>query len=397
MPEPDLPPQAPTDPAPPPLGEPPASPAEVPSSPGAAGPLPGPAEVGPPPLGVTEHPRPSPAHGVPPGPESEVRPAAPGASDPSIAAREAAEFALSFAGGFPAGEAGPHVPVGIPSPAVPSEGARRALAAPAGPDAEPRSSGEEGRRSEPGVSKLLGVSLLEVPGLQDLPESELARLIRKARLVALAPQEEVTSFAVALVVKGDVAIVSVVADVACAQAHVGDVVFTEGSLENGVELRVVAGLDGAVVAVWDQEALSQATLSCPWVADELRAIADRYQAFAGAVMGKLGERLDESLLEIVLSRCAVRLLLADEPLLEVGQPVGELHIVGAGRILLHQAGGSVDLGPGDFVFPSAVLTSEPASARAVAGAGGALVLVAGRHETHELMVSVPPLLELLSQ
>jgi hypothetical protein len=77
--------------------------------------------------------------------------------------------------------------------------------------------------------------------------------------------------------------------------------------------------------------------------------------------------------------------------------VGGLFIVGAGRIELEGAkSGTEQLGPGDFVFPTTILMAGSAPAVARAGASGALLMAADRHAAHELMVSVPPLLELLA-
>jgi hypothetical protein len=87
-------------------------------------------------------------------------------------------------------------------------------------------------------------------------------------------------------------------------------------------------------------------------------------------------------------------------LVEKGKPVGGLFIVGAGRIELGvdaaRAGSEGELGPGDFLFAAQVLMGGSAPTAARAGASGALLMAADRHSAHELMVVVPPLLELLA-
>jgi CRP-like cAMP-binding protein len=100
----------------------------------------------------------------------------------------------------------------------------------------------------------------------------------------------------------------------------------------------------------------------------------------------------------VFGKCETRQLLEGDVLIEAGQSLAGLHIVGAGRLEVFGPEGDKrgELGAGDFVFASAVLGGGKAPARAVAGAGGALVLHASRHATHELLVSVPPLLEILT-
>jgi hypothetical protein len=192
-----------------------------------------------------------------------------------------------------------------------------------------------------------------------------------------------------------------IADVACAHASVGDVVFTAGSLDEGIALRVVAGESDTRVAVWDSTALRAATSDCPWVADELRVVADRYQALAGAAMGPLGERLDDGLREQVTSRCEVKTLLPGEVFVRAGEIVPGMHIVGGGRVELVAGDGDGaevigKFSPGDFLFANEVLGHGTASASARAGPGGALILFAERMVAHELLVSVPPLLELLA-
>lgn len=264
-----------------------------------------------------------------------------------------------------------------------------AVEAPPEPEPAPEPEPEEARIGE--------VSLADVRGLEDLPPEAQLEFAACARLERLGSEEEVGSFAVGLVIEGDVALMPTIADVPIARARRGDVVFTQGTLQEGIALRVVAGDSGALVATWDQAAWQQATADCPWVADELREVADRFQALAGAAMGELGERFDESLRAAVTDRCEVRALLSEEVLVEAGCTVPGMYIVGGGRIELLNGEGGVDtLGPGEFLFPAQVLAAGKASRSARAGADGALVLFADRMTAHELLVSVPPLIEILA-
>ncbi len=249
--------------------------------------------------------------------------------------------------------------------------------------------------------KIGNIVLGEVRGLEDLPPEAQQAFAAQAQLETLDIDEEVGHFAVALVIEGWVSIMPTIADTACATASPGDVVFTTGTLSEGVELRVVAGESDSKVAVWDAEALEAATADCPWVADELRLVADRFQALAGATMGLLGERLDESLREQVTSRCEVKTFLPGEEFVTQGAAVPGMHIVGAGRVELVSGEGDdaevlEELGPGDFLFASEVLSAGSAHASARAGDGGALILFAPRMAAHELLVSVPPLLEIFA-
>jgi CRP-like cAMP-binding protein len=134
------------------------------------------------------------------------------------------------------------------------------------------------------------------------------------------------------------------------------------------------------------------------VTDELRLVADGLQALAGASVGALGERLDETLRAMVTARCDVRTLSAGEVIVEQGSQVPGMHIVGAGRLELLTETGEVEseLGPGDFLFAAQVLSAGRAPRTARVGKSGAVILAADRKVAHELMVSVPPLLELLA-
>ncbi|MCL4752822.1 MAG: hypothetical protein KJ015_21860 [Myxococcales bacterium] len=299
-------------------------------------------------------------------------------------------------------DAAPSVPAPPPFSELPPEGGEpdiaALLAAAAGPTAPaelaPATTEPAGPEDEPRIG---GVKLADVAGLQDLPPEGQAELVRTARVETLDVDEEVSAFAVALVIEGWASIMPSIADVACAFAQVGEVVFTHGTLEDSVSLRVVAGETDTRIAVWDRAALEHATSACPWVADELRLVADRFQALAGASMGPLGERLDDTLRQMVTSRCDVRTVMSGEQIVEAQKPVPGMFIVGGGTVELTSGEDVVgELGPGEFLFATIVMAASKAPMGARAGAGGALLLFAERHAAHELMLSVPPLLEILA-
>jgi hypothetical protein len=70
-----------------------------------------------------------------------------------------------------------------------------------------------------------------------------------------------------------------------------------------------------------------------------------------------------------------------------------MHIVGCGRVELDNGGGA---SPGEFLFAAEILGGGKAKESARAGKTGALVLFAPRSVAHEMLVSVPPLLEILA-
>ncbi len=242
-----------------------------------------------------------------------------------------------------------------------------------------------------------GILLEEVQGFEDLPAEVQRKLAAQARIEVLAEGEEVAFFGAAVVTSGSVDILPAFSDDAGAVAHQADVVFTQGTLSDSIELRVVAKVDETRVAVWAPDELEAALAECPWVEDELRFIADYFLAVCGAALGPLGERLDDSLRATVFRRLEVRALAPREMLLEAGESIHSLFVVGGGRLELNREGTSpVELPPGGFVFPDKMMTAQNAPCNVQAGEQGALVLFAPRAVAHELMMSVPPLLEVLA-
>lgn len=250
----------------------------------------------------------------------------------------------------------------------------------------------------PAAEPQLGDVLLgEVRGLEDVPPEGQAILVREARIERLAEGEEVSSFGLALILRGAVSVMPTVADLSCARAGKGEIVWSQGNLEEGIALRLVAVLDSTEVAVWDAELLKSTVRDYPWVVADLKTLADRYQALAGVAMGPMGERLDDALRATVTDRCEIKRLLPGESLTTQAKAVGGMYIVAAGRIEVVD-GNAVEseLGPGDFLFAPQVLSNGAAPRDSRAGAGGALVLFAARSVAHELLLSVPPLLEIFA-
>jgi CRP-like cAMP-binding protein len=164
-------------------------------------------------------------------------------------------------------------------------------------------------------------------------------------------------------------------------------------------MRLVTASDQGIVAVWDEEAVTEAFHACPWVEDELRSAGDRFQALVGITMGPLGERLDTSLRASVTDRLELRTLAEHEVFAARGQPIPGMLIVGAGELELLAEDGNANgkvLRPGDFLFPSEVLRAAPAPETVRAAEGGAIILVANRQIAQELLVTCPPLLEIFA-
>jgi hypothetical protein len=238
-----------------------------------------------------------------------------------------------------------------------------------------------------------------VDAFSDLPDDARAAFARTASVRDLAPAEEVTGFALALVLQGNVDLAATLVDTPARRLETGAVVRSRATIEHVTRIRLLAGADPARVATWDERAVEQAFRTCPWVEHELRAASDRFHAEVGLTLGPLGERLDPMLRDGVVAKLTLRVLGELEVFATRGKPIPALLVVGAGRLEFVGDDGNPTLGglrPGDFLFPNEVLRAAPAPTTVRAAKGGALVLIAPRGAAQELLVTYPPLLEIFA-
>ena len=235
--------------------------------------------------------------------------------------------------------------------------------------------------------------------LADLPEDARDGFAKAATVQRLAREEEVAGFALALVLEGEVDLAATIVDASAVRLRAGQMVRAKGTIEHVTPVRLVGASEAARVATWDEPAVEAALHGCPWVEDELRAAGDRFQAEVGITLGALGERLDQSLRADLTHRLTLRALAEHEVYATRGKPLPGLLVVGAGELELVDESDRVTGDPlraGDFVFPTEVLRAAPAPHTVRAAKGGALVLFAERGVAQELLVTCPPLLEIIA-
>jgi hypothetical protein len=232
-----------------------------------------------------------------------------------------------------------------------------------------------------------------VAAFQDLPDEAREALARVAGVHVLARGEELSGFAFALVLQGSVDVSGLIVDEPARRIDAGGVLKPKGTLAEGIPLRLVAASAEARVAAWDAAAIEPAFKACPWVEDELRADADRTIALVGVTMGSLGDALGAEARGVLASRLESRAMLAGETLVDLGEPVQVLMIVGQGVVELRDASGMhvATVGTGDALFGDSVLDGALATATAVAGEGGVILLYAHHLVAHELSLSLPNL------
>jgi hypothetical protein len=252
---------------------------------------------------------------------------------------------------------------------------------------------------KPSAPATTGVSLEGVEALSDLPDDARASFAGAARVQLLARDEEISGFALALVLEGSVDLAATIVDASARRLEKGAVLRARGTIEHIAPVRLIGAADSSRVATWGEPAVEQAFRTCPWVEDDLRAAGDRLQAEVGATMGPLGERLDPALRADVMTKLTLRVLAEHEVFAERGKAIPGFLVVGAGELELLGEGDAPAgeaLRAGDFLFPTEVLRAAPAPATVRAAAGGALILFAERRVAQELLVTCPPLLEIFA-
>jgi hypothetical protein len=243
------------------------------------------------------------------------------------------------------------------------------------------------------------VDLTHVEAFGDLPDDARDAFARAAVVQDLAPAQEVSGFALALVLEGGVDLSATIVDACAKRLEAGAVLRARGTIEQAFPLRLVGASEGARVATWDEHAVTEAFRTCPWVEDELRAAGDLLQALVGVTMGPLGERLDLALRAEFTNRLRLRALGEHEIFATRGTPVSGLLVVGAGELELLAEDGEPNgtvLRAGEFVFPTEALRAAPAPSTVRAAKGGALILLAERGVAQELLVTCSPLLEIFA-
>ncbi len=256
---------------------------------------------------------------------------------------------------------------------------------------------------DPGRESLTPRAELSIEAFEafaDLPDDLRETLQKSAFVMSLKEGAEIPSFALAIVLGGDVDVAAHGVDAPAVRLPTGHVLYGRGSIESDVPMRLLGTGTGTgtEVAVWSRDDVGPIMKGCPWVEDDLRASADPVLAAVGVTIGTFGARLDPTLRGIVTARLAVHSLGAGDVLFPAGKVVPGLFVVGAGTIELVKDGAVTGtLGPGDFIFPSAVVGGvTKAQAEARAADSGALVLSCDRKAAQELLMTCPPLLEILA-
>jgi hypothetical protein len=251
-----------------------------------------------------------------------------------------------------------------------------------------------------GRAVLLDPDQFEV--LADVPDDAREALVMQSEKVALLPDESASAPAMVVVLQGEIDVRSrghVTKLDSISQGQVRLLVAfapAEGNLE------VVGGPKGARYLALGISGIELLRAAAPWVVQELEPASDDVHVVAGILRGRHGARLDGPMLDAILSRAKTMRLAPGATVVRQGEAVRALIFVGAGELTI-RGGNDADaqilqtLVPGEVLYSTELLGRVPAPSTVRAGDQGALVIVATRAATEELLVTVPPLLELLGE
>ena len=255
-------------------------------------------------------------------------------------------------------------------------------------------------QSLPTRDVVLDPSRFEV--LADVPEDALESLVSASDTIALLPEEQQSAPPMIVVLAGELEVRAPGYTTRLDVVGVGQVRLLAPLSPAAGSLHVVAGAKGARYLAVPNRAVEALRQAAPWAMQELEPASDDVHVVAGALSGKLGARLDGGILDAVLARAKTMRLGPNVPVLKQGEVVRALIIVGAGELSLRlgndpEAMEIATLDPGEVLFPTELLARGPSPSTVRAGPRGALVVVATRSATEEMLVTVPPLLELLGE
>lgn len=299
-------------------------------------------------------------------------------------------------------EAAAPAPEPEPEPEAPQEETEAAPPeeAEAAPQDEPQPEAEASPDPQTAIPSIPPARLLDLENVEafsDMPDETREAFAAAATIHELNEGEEIATFALAYVIQGAFEVAATMVDAAAGRLEAGQVLRSRGTTEENVPIRMIAAAGPGTVATWSDTSVEEAFRTIPWVEDDLRAAADKMQTLVGITIGPLGERLDMSIREQVVSKLKMRPLIPAEIVVNKGESVPGLLLVGIGELELMKGDEIAGVvGSGEFLFPTEVLGMGDAPYTARAGKGGALVMFGDRGVAQELLVTCPPLLEVFA-
>jgi len=238
--------------------------------------------------------------------------------------------------------------------------------------------------------------------LADVPEDALAALVQMSEKLALLPDEATAAPAMVIVMQGELEVRAPGFVTSLDMIASGQVRILMPFAPANSSLQIVGGAKGARFLSLGLPAIERLRAAAPWVVQELEPACDDVHVIAGLLRGRFGARLDGPMLDVIARHAKTMRLAPGAKVVRAGEAVRALILIGAGELTLRDGDTSdapvLDTVPlGEVLFPTELLSRRAAPATVRAGDNGALVIVATRAATEELLVTVPPLLELLGE
>lgn len=228
--------------------------------------------------------------------------------------------------------------------------------------------------SAPDLESDPNINLDAISVFDDLPEEKKRELVDCACVNTLSQDEELSGFGLALVLRGQAAIMASISDDPTMVVASGTVVCLKTESKVALTLRLVSTVPDTLIASWSPDVIDDALSACPWVMDDLRANAMRLQTIAGALMGPLSESFTNRDKDVLLACFEVKSLEPDEVLLSLDQVIQSLFLVGVGSLEPSTPTKSCGFEVGDAVFPEEALAQQTAPFSVKAGPNGASIL-----------------------
>jgi hypothetical protein len=225
-----------------------------------------------------------------------------------------------------------------------------------------------------------------VESLTDVPDAAREALLAGAEPLRVAAGKELPAPDFLILMDGELEVRS--AKRPCAIEKIGTSQLRW--LKGPASLVIVGGPVGARGLVLRGDAIQALRASGPRVAEELDTWSEQLHAFAGLFQGKLGARLDAGLLGELRKRVEVRRLRPGTLAVKAAEKVRALVLVGGGDLTIHSSPAAdapivERVSAGGVLFAKELAGQLAAPATVRAGADGAVLLVAKRNATEEIL------------
>lgn len=241
--------------------------------------------------------------------------------------------------------------------------------------------------------------LSQIAAFSAMSDEAREQLASEAQRWKIGVGDEVSEFGLVCVISGQLDVMAMVTETSVGRLQAGQVLRSRGTVQDELALRVVGACDESVVLVWTDEVVADRLASLPWVEETLRTESDMMHGLIGMSLGAMGDGLESEAFAQLVQQLSVAHYVADQQVIERGEAVLALMVVGVGQLELQGEGSRVEgeFQVGDVVFAEQLVTGGTAPKGVRAGERGALLLKADEEATRGLIDGMQGLREFLTQ